>query len=73
MKLLFDITKLPRSTTREEWKLHERWARVTRKGLKHGEEQRLALLRKRENLPERIRLSMIEDMVNPPLLLGPYQ
>lgn len=73
MMLVFDPTKVPRSIGREEWRLMHRWCRVASREIS---EQNTALIK---NLgafgsthPEFVARA-VERLVNPPILLGPWQ
>lgn len=73
MILYFDITKVPRSTSREEWKNCWRRVRVLKKELLWANKGRIELLVEHKDImPPKIKADLIDHLVNPPLLLGPY-
>lgn len=74
MMLLWDATKFPRTMKQHEWKEADRWRRVTEKKLKREMKQRFAnLVAFGTTHPEinAIYERMVDEIVNPPLLLGP--
>jgi len=71
MILLFDITKIPRTISREKWKELWRWKRVTLNDLAQMNEQKHKLLG--TDIPDKIKLDIVDQLTNPPVLLGPYQ
>lgn len=74
MKLYFNILTIPRTITREEWKRLWQWKRITEKDLQLQEEKKVNMLRRYGDvMPLETKSRMIDEMVNPPLLLGPYQ
>lgn len=73
MKLLFDQTRLPRTMTREGWKECDRWRRTTQRKLSDETERRIEWMRAYGTSHPEIALSVAEDIINPPVLLGQYQ
>ena len=72
MRLLFDQRKVPRSTSRAEWREIDRWCRTTRRELaEHELWQRDLLAVSGSTNP--MRAHLIDAMINPPLVLGPHQ
>jgi hypothetical protein len=71
MRLLFNPAKLPRTMTRKEWKEIDRWRRVVTRKLRESLEQRLSEVFIRGG--EKFLIDVLDEAVNPPLLLGPYQ
>lgn len=77
--LLFDQTRLPRSMKRCEWVEIHRWRRTTQKRLKEETERHIDVLRQHIEEVHAFGSSMLRvseaigDIVNPPVLLGPYQ
>lgn len=72
MILYFDITKIPRSTTRQEWREMWRWKREVEKKLKEELGRKISILQTVTDLPSRVRENLMNEMIYPPLLLGPY-
>lgn len=72
MRLYFDQTRIPRSVGRSEWRRIQREVRVTRKELAKAEATRIDMLRD-PTLPKHLREDLINHLINPPILLGPYQ
>lgn len=79
MQLLFDQTRVPRTLSRAEWRVIYRNVRMTRRELAIESDRMVERLRKlpatspEAVLIDRMRGEMIQRLVNPPLLLGPYQ
>lgn len=83
MQLLFDQTRVPRSTTRNQWREMDRWRRVTERKLAVEVERKCDTLRKMTEqfvatgsttvLLQRVQDDIIQHLVFPPLLLGPHQ
>lgn len=77
MVLVFDITKIPRSTTREEWIELHRWRRLAQKRIEEAIRAKLEmLLSTRDDFSAfgtAIRRDIMDNLINPPLLLGSYQ
>lgn len=73
LQLYFVPSKVPRTITRKEWYDCWRWLRITRKKLAEQLEQERMMLSVYGTtmLPEAKR-DLMEKMINPPLLLGPY-
>ncbi len=74
IKLVFDRQAIPRSTTREAWRVIWRWKRVTEKKMR---EQEAEFSRMYSNMliygtshPEILR-GMENKMMNPPIMLYP--
>ncbi len=73
MILYFDITKIPRTTTRAQWRKMDRWRRLTKQRLSEARRRALDnLVAFGSTMPARLREGIIDEMVNPPLLLGPH-
>lgn len=68
--VLFDLDQVPRTVRRKEWYAAWRQVRIARREQKqHGERDRELL----KTLPAGpYRRELIDRMVNPPILLGPY-
>lgn len=71
MKLLFNISKVPRSLSKVEWKKLWRWKRETVKRLAKHEEAKIEMLQ--SDLPPHLKSDLMDHIINPPILLGPYQ
>jgi hypothetical protein len=74
MKLYFDPAKVKRTTTRQEWKEMHRWCRLATKELaKHEDElvRRVAEMQTDLMLFGHARIDIMDELINPPLLLGP--
>lgn len=70
LKLHFDQAAISRSTSREEWYKLWRWKRVVEKQLARSIEERIRLLQVYgTDMPEYMRKDMIEELINPPLLV----
>ena len=70
LKLVFTPTMFPRSMTKAEWKEADRWRRVTQKKLaEHAQSEMDNLVVFGTTLAPAVRSSMIDAMVNPPLLM----
>lgn len=69
--LIFNPRKIPRTITRQEWKEIHRWRRVTQKNIN----EMIQLGRNRLTIlgPGKQRDDLIDRMINPPVILGPYQ
>lgn len=72
MRYYLDLNKIPRSVCRIEWKKIWRDKRVIEKKLIVDEETMMTMLRL-DNLDRKIRLDIMEKLIYPPLVLGPYQ
>lgn len=72
IQFYFVPSKLPRTWTKTQWKEAYRWVRVTRKELnKQAEKQMADFAAFGTTMPERMREDYMNNMINPPLLLGP--
>jgi len=73
LSLYFNPTMIPRTITRKEWKEIWRWKRITQSELAKAMQREIDYLVVYGNtlLPEQ-KQRMIDNIVNPPLLLGPY-
>lgn len=77
MILMFNPKVLPRTMTRKEWRDIDRWRRLTQKDLRAAAQREEETLRHMcEDLgafgTARL-VQRIDRMVNPPVLIGPYQ
>lgn len=72
MRYYLDLEKIPRSVGRIEWKQIWRDKRVMEKKCIIDEEQKITMLRL-DNLSARIRRDLIDDIIYPVIILGPYQ
>lgn len=72
MRYYLDLNKIPRSVGRAEWYKIWRNKRVIEKKCIVDEEQKIVMLRL-DNLNEKIRRSIMDEIIYPPLILGPYQ
>lgn len=63
------MQSIPRSTKREAWEELWRWKRLQEQELAKMEKQKMKLL-KQNNLPAHIRNALIDELINPPLLMG---
>jgi hypothetical protein len=73
VRLYFDPRMLPRTMTRDEWRALDRWRRLIRKELAQQLEARREMIaRLITDVSIFGRAAVLDDMVNPPLLLGPY-
>jgi hypothetical protein len=70
MKLYFDPQKLPRTIDRREWRELHRWQRLTKKELIKHEEELVQKLK--DPAYGHARNHIIDELVYPPLLFGPY-
>jgi hypothetical protein len=70
MQVYFVPQLLPRTWTRAQWYKAWQWVRVARGAMKQHEENRTKWLRD-PDLDPKLRQDLIEEMVNPPLLIGP--
>jgi hypothetical protein len=74
LKLLFVPEKIPRTITRKEWYEMWRWKRVTEKKLKEEVEKQFNFLRTYgTTMPDYQKKDLLDKLINPPLVLGPYQ
>lgn len=69
MELYFRPEEVPRSIKRPEWYRIWRWTRIQRKELAESMERKRKMLLA---VPPSIRQDIINEMIYPPLLLGPY-
>lgn len=72
--LIFDRARIPRTTTREQWRAIWRWKRATEKELaKHEEEMRdrLQLLAAYGTTHPELLSGYIDRMANPPVMIYP--
>lgn len=69
MELYFRMEEVPRSIGREEWYRIHRWTRIQRKELAESREKKRQLL---FTTPPAIMQRIIDELVCPTLLLGPY-
>lgn len=79
MELIFNANRIPRTTTRKEWREMWRWKRVTTKVLRHWQEENIEVLREFHNrvllegsAQMRIRDNLVAELINPPLLIPPW-
>lgn len=72
MKYYFDPTKIPRSVEKTEWKQIWRSKRMIVKRLAEQENEMRNRLRDK-TLPNYVRKDIMDELVYPPLMLGPYQ
>lgn len=73
VSLYWNPSKVPRTLTREQWKECYRWVRITRKRLREElQKQQQFLATYGTTMPQIIKNDILDKMVNPPLLLGPY-
>lgn len=72
MKLVFDITKIPRTTSREAWLKMDRWRRLCEKELSKHEAEMVQALSD-VMIYGQARIDIIDHLINPPILLGPHQ
>lgn len=74
LALYFNLSKFPRSLGRDEWKEIWRWKRVTEKKLEAElEQQRFNLIAFGTTMPSYIKRDIIDQMINPPLLIHDKQ
>jgi hypothetical protein len=77
MELLFDQLRVPRTTTRDEWRATKREVRITRKRLAASNAERLALvpqlLARGDAHARRLVADILDKAIYPPLMLGPFQ
>jgi hypothetical protein len=71
MELLFVPEKLPRTWTKAQWKEADRWRRITQKKLAEARQQLMENLAVYGTTHPRIRENILNELTNPPLLLGP--
>lgn len=72
LQLYFDNSKFPRTTTRKEWKEIWRWKRVTEQQLEESSKKYIEVL-KLPNLPEHIRVGLLDRIMYPPILVHDKQ
>ena len=65
MRLIFDYSRIPRSTTRAEWREIDRWRRTTEKTWRDDEE------RLRSYVGTFGSAALSEQLVNPPVCIYP--
>lgn len=71
-RLVFDHSRIPRTTTRKEWREIDRWRRITERQVKKAVAEEHELLRRNlDMLPPETRARMIDRMINPPLMVYP--
>lgn len=65
----FHMESVPRTVTRTEW--YKTWRQVRIDSKEHAKmaEKELKMFR---SAPDHIREQMLDHMINPPLVLGPY-
>lgn len=74
MYLVFDITKVPRNLSRQRWKDLWRWVRVVRGNLLKARMLQTERLRNHgHQMSDEQKRELIDRIVNPPIMLGPYQ
>ena len=73
MVLLFDINKVPRSTTRAEWREMDRWRRSTEARLRAERYKQLKSMTLFATTHPDEAMKIAEHIINPPLLLNPWQ
>ena len=73
MVLLFDINKVPRSTTRAEWREMDRWRRSTEARLRAERYKQLEMLTIYGTTNPELAAELADRVINPPVLLGPHQ
>lgn len=69
VELYFRMVDVPRTVGREEWKRIHKWTRIKRRELA---ELREAKLQAMLQAPPEPRNKIMDEMINPPLLAGPY-
>lgn len=72
MRVWLPLTVVSRTTSKERWREIWRWKRIKTKELAQNEAQKIQLLRD-DTVPTHIRNDIIDEIVNPPLLLGPLK
>ena len=74
MKLILELRKIPRTVNRTEWYGIWRWKRVIEKKIAEEARKQSELLTIYGNtLPVNLKEKIAGSLMNPPLLLGPYQ
>lgn len=74
MVIIFDMLKVPRTTTRPEWYKMYRGVRETARTLRKHEMDQIELLRTHgHTMPARMKADLMEKIINPPIVLGPHQ
>lgn len=77
VNLLFDQKRLPRSMKRAEWREIDRWRRMTQRKLREVAESRAASIRHAsEDLGAFGSIMLLieaEKLINPSVVIGPYQ
>lgn len=72
--LLFDLRKVPRTLSKIEWKKAWRDKRLLENSLrKHNADEMKMLQTQGHKLSDKQRKDLIDRIVNPPIVLGPYQ
>ena len=73
MILVFDPTKLPRTMTRDEWREVHRWRRIADRRLRAETERRLVNMICYSTSHPEIWAGFASEVIDPPILIGPYQ
>jgi hypothetical protein len=73
MMLHFDQTKVPRSTTRAEWREMDRWRRTTEARIRAEQYKQLEMLTLYGTTNPELAAELADRIINPPVLLGPHQ
>lgn len=74
MILVFNPDKIPRTTTRQQWRKMWRWKRTTEKELRKRVDEAMNnfIVYGTTWTPE-MRARYLDEVVNPPILLGSHQ
>lgn len=70
-EVYFNLQQIPRVTTKEEWYKAWRIVRVIKKRVQKANNQKIEALRNK-TIPLEIRAAIMDELTNPPLILGPY-
>lgn len=71
MELLFNPANLPRSMKRQEWREIDRWRRTSTKRMRKAFDSKLSAAMAFGD--KHLIAQVIDEAINPPLLIGPYQ
>lgn len=73
LAIMLDIRRFPRSMSRKEWREIDRWRRVTQRRINEETARQLYNLGAYGTTHPEIYRDVMERIVNPPMLMGPYQ
>lgn len=67
VNLLFNILRIPRTTTRADWKEMHRWRRIVTRDLREAMDRQIRFAFEHSSA------GLLDDATRPPVMLGPYQ